>query len=85
VHDERLEVVGEAFGGGGVAGLVKRVDQRLESLLAVVLAGGLIECLPVGPADALAFAFGQLGQEVTNAVNGAVLAVPRQASTARRP
>jgi hypothetical protein len=53
VDDERLEVVGEAFGGGGVAGLLELVDQALESLLSVALAGGVIECLPVGPADAV--------------------------------
>ena len=37
--------------------------------------GRLVECLPVGPADALALAFGQLGQQVAHAVHGAVLAV----------
>jgi hypothetical protein len=35
VDDERVEVVGEAFGGGGVAGLVELVDERLELLLGV--------------------------------------------------
>ena len=75
MHDERVEVVGEAFGGGGVAGTVELVDERCEALLAVALVGGVIERLPVGRADALAFAFGQLGEQVAHAVNGAVLAV----------
>jgi hypothetical protein len=60
VHDERVQVVGEAFGGGGVAGTVELVDQTLEALLCVALVGGVIERLPVGPADAFALAFGQL-------------------------
>jgi hypothetical protein len=34
VHDERVEVVGEACGGGGVAGTVELVDERPEALLA---------------------------------------------------
>jgi len=54
VHDERVEVVGEAFGGGGVAGAVELVDERPQSLLAVAFAGGVVERLPVGAADALA-------------------------------
>ena len=58
VDDERVEVVGQAFGGGGVAGTVELVDQRLEPLLCVALAGGVVECLPVGLADALALSFG---------------------------
>ena len=85
MHDERVEVVGEAFGGGGVAGSVELVDQALEALLAVALVGGVVERLPVGLADALAVAFGQLGEQVADAVNGAVPAVPRRASTARPP
>jgi hypothetical protein len=56
VHDERVEVVGEASGCGGVAGLVELVDQRLESLLSVALVGRVVQCLPVGPADALTLA-----------------------------
>ena len=58
VHDERVEVVGEAFGGGGVAGAVELVDERSEALLAVALVGGVVERLPVGGADAFAFALG---------------------------
>jgi hypothetical protein len=60
VHDERVEVVGQASGGGGVAGTFELVDQGLESLLAVALADRVIECLPVGLADPLALPFGQL-------------------------
>jgi hypothetical protein len=75
VNDERVEVVGETFGGGGVAGAVELVDERLESLFAVALAGGVIERLPVGQTHALALAFGQLGQQVADPVNGAALAV----------
>jgi hypothetical protein len=83
VNDERVEVVGEAFGGGGVAGTVELVDQRLEALLAVALVGGVVERLPVGRPDALAFAFGQLGEQVAHTVDGAVLAVLGRASTSR--
>ena len=75
MNDERVEVVGEASGGGGVAGLVELVDERPESLLCVALAGGVIEGLPVGVADAFALAVGQFGEQVADAVNGAVLAV----------
>jgi hypothetical protein len=75
VHDERVEVVGEAAGGSAVAGRVEPVDERLESSLGVALVGGVIECLPVGLADAFALPLGQLGKQVADAVNGAVLAV----------
>jgi hypothetical protein len=44
-------------------------------VLAVALAGGVVECMPVGLADAFALAFGELGEQVADAVNGAVLAV----------
>jgi hypothetical protein len=54
VGDERLEIVGQASGRGGVAGSVELVDRRLEPPGAVALVGGLIERLPVGLADALA-------------------------------
>jgi hypothetical protein len=60
VDDERVEVVGQAFGGGGVAGLLELGDQGLESLLAVAFVDGVIERLPVGLADALALRFGTL-------------------------
>jgi hypothetical protein len=75
VHDERVEIVGQTPRRGGVAAAVKLVDERLEALSSVALAGGVIECLPVGPADALAFSLGQPGERVAHAVNGAVLAV----------
>ena len=75
VHDERVEVFGQALRCGGVAGAVEFVDQRLEPLLVVALVGGVIERLPVGLADAFALAFGQLGEQVADAVNGAVLAI----------
>jgi hypothetical protein len=68
VHDERVEVVGEASGRGGVAGLVELVDEGLESLLCVALVDRVVERLPVGPADALAFALGQLGEQVADAM-----------------
>jgi hypothetical protein len=71
VHDERVEVVGEAFGGGGVAGSVELVDERPEALLSLALASGVIERLPVGQTHPL----GQLGEQVPQAVNGAVLTV----------
>jgi hypothetical protein len=48
VDDERVEVVGQALGRGGVAGLVELLDKDLGSLLAVALAAGVIERLPVG-------------------------------------
>ena len=61
VHDERVQVVGQAFGRGDKAALVEVVDQRLQALLGVVLVDGVIERLPVGVLDAFALAFGQLG------------------------
>ena len=36
VHDERVEVVGEAAGGGGESFLVELVDERLEALFGVL-------------------------------------------------
>ena len=39
--DERVQVVGQAVGRSGVAGVVELVDDRLQSLLAVALAGGV--------------------------------------------
>ncbi len=75
VRDERLQVVGQASGGGGVAGSLQLVDRGLESLLAVALVRGLVERLPVGRPDAFAFALGQLDHQVARAVNSAVLAV----------
>jgi hypothetical protein len=75
VDAERVEVVGQASGSGGVAGAVELVDQGLESLLAVALVGGVVERPPVLLADTLALSLGQLREQVADAVNGAVLAV----------
>ncbi|HYB29250.1 MAG TPA: hypothetical protein VEF89_21735 [Solirubrobacteraceae bacterium] len=75
VHDERVEVVGEALGRGGEAALVELVDERLESLLGVAWVDRVITRLPVGVLDAFAFALGELGVEVVGAVNAAALAV----------
>src|SRR5919108_2286901 len=75
VDDERVEVVGEAFGGGGVAGTFELVDQRLELLLGVASVDGRIERLPVRLADPSAFALGHLRVEVPGAVHAAALAV----------
>jgi len=85
VYDERVEVVGEASGGGGVAGLVELADERPEALLAVALVGGVIERLPVGVADAFAFAVGQLGEQVADAMKRRSAGGLRRASTARPP
>jgi hypothetical protein len=75
MHDERVQVVRETLRRGGVARPIELVDQRLESLLSVALVDRVIECLPVGLADALALPLGQLREQVADAVNGAVLAV----------
>src|SRR4051794_3425646 len=62
MHHEGVEVVAQTPGRGGVAGPIELADQRLEPVLCVALGGGLVEGLPVGGADALAFAFGDLRQ-----------------------
>jgi hypothetical protein len=41
----------------------------LESLLAVALVDGVVECLPLRLADAFALSFGQLRQEIADAMN----------------
>jgi hypothetical protein len=71
VHDERVQIVGQASGGGGVASLVEIVCQGLQSLLCVALIDRVIERLPVGPTHTLALALGQLGEQVAKSVNGA--------------
>jgi hypothetical protein len=63
VNDERVEVVGEAFGGPRSAGDVELIGQGPEPLLAVALAGGVNERLPVGQTDAFALPLGQLGEQ----------------------
>jgi hypothetical protein len=83
VHDERVEVVSQALGGGGIAGRLELLDQGPQSLLAVALVDSLIKRLPVGRSDSLALPLGQLGEQVANAVYTAVLAVRGGASTAR--
>jgi hypothetical protein len=44
-------------------------------LACVAVVGGVVERPPVGLADALALSFWELGQQVADAVNGAVLSV----------
>ncbi len=63
VDYERVEVVAKAPRGGGIAGHVELVDERLEPLFCFAFVGGLIERLPVG-ADALALPLGQLCEQV---------------------
>ena len=75
VHDERVEVVGEAAGGCDEPALVEVVDERLEAALGVLFADRVIERLPVGVLDALALAVGQLGLQIPSSVNTAALAV----------
>jgi Na+/H+-dicarboxylate symporter len=75
VHDERVEVVGEAAGGGGEATLVQVVDERLEAMFGVLFADRVIQGFPIGVLDAFAFSFGELGVEVPRAVDAAALAV----------
>jgi hypothetical protein len=62
VHDERVDVVAETSRRGGVPGAIELADQGHEPLPSVALVDGLVERLPVGLADALALAFGDLGQ-----------------------
>jgi hypothetical protein len=47
VNDERVEVVGETLRRGRVARPIELVDERPQSLLAVAVAGGVIERPPV--------------------------------------
>jgi hypothetical protein len=84
VHHERVEVVGQASGGGGVAALVELVDERLESLLGVLLVDRVVERPPVGLLDACALALGQLGVEVARGARSSA-GGRRRASTARSP
>ena len=55
VHDQGVEVVGQAAGGRLVAAVLQVVDQDLEAELAVFDAGRLVERVPVGEADAVVF------------------------------
>jgi hypothetical protein len=58
VHDDGVEVVGEAAGGRLVAGVLEIVDQDLEAELAVLDSGGFVERAPVVEADAVVFCLG---------------------------
>jgi hypothetical protein len=51
MHDERVEVVGEAAGGGLIASVVELADQHLWAQRAVFHAGCFVERVPVGEAD----------------------------------
>ena len=64
VHDERVQIVGQALRRGGEAAFVELVDECLQSLLGVAFVDRVIERLPVRMLDAFALAFGQLGVEV---------------------
>ena len=75
VHDERVEVLIQAFGCGSEAGLIELSDEGLKSLLAVLLVDRLVKRLPVGASHALALSLGQLREQVAHAMNSAVLAV----------
>jgi hypothetical protein len=75
VNDERVEIVSQALGRGGVAAAVKLVDECLEPMSSVALAGGIIQCLPIRAPDPLAVSLGQFGEQVAQTTNGAVLGV----------
>ena len=54
VHDERVEVVGQTLGGGGVAVLVELVDERLEPRFCIAFVDRVIERAPGGLFDSFA-------------------------------
>ena len=85
VDDERFEVIAEASSRRAEAGALELCDQGPEPLPCVALVLCLVERLPVGLAHSFALAFGQLGEQVAQAVDGAALAVLGRASTARPP
>jgi hypothetical protein len=60
VHHPRVQVIGQAFGGGGEAASVKLVEERVEPVASVAGAGGVIQGLPVRLSDPVAFALGEL-------------------------
>ena len=75
VDQERVEVFGKARGRGRVPGLVELADQHSHPPLTLGDRLGLVEHLPVGGADPLAFALGQLRQYVAESMHGAALTV----------
>jgi hypothetical protein len=75
VHDEGVEVVGQAAGGRAQAARLELVDECPEALLGVAWVDRVVERPPVGPADAVALGFGQFGEQVAHAMDRAVLAV----------
>jgi hypothetical protein len=48
VHDERVEIIGQALRGGGEARLIELPDEGLQALLGVLFVDCVIERLPVG-------------------------------------
>jgi len=78
VHDERVQIVGQALRRGGEAAFVELVDECLQSLLGVAFVDRVIERLPVRMLDAFALAFGQLGVEVAGPMHAAALPVRRR-------
>ena len=75
VHDERVQIVGQALRRGGEAAFVELVDECLQSLLGVAFVDRVIERLPVRVLDALTLSLGQFGVEVAGAVHAAAPAV----------
>jgi hypothetical protein len=78
MHDERVQIVGQAPRRRCEAAVVELVGERLESLLGVALIDGVIERLPVRALDAFALAFGQLRVAVARPMHAAALAVRRR-------
>jgi hypothetical protein len=85
VHDERVQIVGQALGRVGEAALVEVVDERLEPVLGVAFVDRVIERLPVRVLDAFAFALGQLGGKGCARGARSSAGGQRRASTARSP
>jgi hypothetical protein len=69
VRDERVEVLGQAAGGGLVAAVLELSDQDLETELAVLDAGRVGERAPIVEADPVLLRLGQLREQVPQAVN----------------
>jgi hypothetical protein len=60
MRHQRVEIVGQAPCRGGEPVAVELVDERLESLLAVLFADRLLQRPPVGVLDPFALAVGGL-------------------------